>query len=286
MNKPPVWLCRGRALDLSRPLVMGIVNATPDSFSDGGEHASTEAAVAWGERLAREGADIIDVGGESTRPGAEPVSEAEEIARVAPVIRALAARGLAVSADTMKAGVMAAALEAGAVILNDVAGFRGEGAADLAARSGAGLVVMHMRGDPRTMQDAPACGDVVAEVEAFLRGREAILIALGADPASLCRDPGFGFGKTDAQNFALLAATGRLASDGRPVMAAVSRKSSLGRAAGVADPRGRDPASVAASLLAVERGARVVRVHDVAGMRQALSVRRALLAARSSPNRP
>lgn len=272
-----VWSCGGRLLDLSRPLIMGIVNATPDSFSDGGAHNDVERAVAWGRKLAADGADILDVGGESTRPGAEEVSVDEEIARVVPVIRALAAEGFVLSVDTSKPEVMRRALQAGAAILNDVRAFEVPGALEVAAASTAGLVIMHgaaEAGLAGCAKGARAAGeaDVVVRVEAYLRRREAALLAAGVDSARICWDAGFGFGKNVEENFAVLAATRRYAALGRPCLMGLSRKSSLGAVTGIKEPRERVAASVAGALLAAERGARILRVHDVRETRDALAV--------------
>lgn len=275
------WRCGERLFDLFRPLVMGIVNATPDSFSDGGTHNSVEDAVAWGRKLAREGADILDVGGESTRPGAADVSVEEELARVVPVVKALAAEGYAVSVDTSKPKVMRAAVQAGACILNDVRSFEMPGAVEVAAESGAGLVIMHMKGTPRTMQAAePVYDDLLGEIEDYLKKREAVLLAAGAGLDQICWDAGFGFGKTDAHNFSILKHTERFAASGRPYLMGLSRKRSIGAASGVAEPAQRVSASVAGALLTAERGAAVVRVHDVKETVEALAVWQALRAAR------
>ena len=279
MTPASSWRCLDTVLPLDGPLVMGIVNVTDDSFSDGGECVSAGEAVRKALRLAREGADIIDIGGESTRPGSVPVPESQELERVVPVVEALAREGLVVSVDTSRPEVMRASLEAGAKILNDVRSFRAGGAAELAAASGAGLVIMHMKGRPADMQEHPVEGDVVSEVLSFLRERDGVLTALGARPDAICWDPGFGFGKTDLQNFRLLACLRELTLSGRPVLMGLSRKSSIGRATGVADPRGRLAGSVAGALLAAVNGAGVVRVHDVAATCEALAVLRRMRAA-------
>ena len=258
---------------------MGIVNVTPDSFSDGGEHATTESAVAWGRKLAADGADIIDVGGESTRPGAADVSLEEELARVIPVVKTLAREGLIVSVDTSKPEVMREAAAAGAEILNDIRGFREAGAPQAAAQSGCGLIVMHMQGTPRTMQKAPSYTDLIGEVTDFLLSQEKVLLAAGADPAAVMFDPGFGFGKNVEQNFELLAATAHFVELGRPFLMALSRKSSLGAVTGVAKAGDRIVSSVAGALIAVERGAQLVRVHDVRETKEAFDVLAAVRAA-------
>jgi dihydropteroate synthase len=249
---------------------MGIVNVTPDSFSDGGQHASAAAAIAHGLRLRREGADILDIGGESTRPGAQPVSVGEELDRVLPVIEGLLHSGAALSVDTMKPRVMAAALAAGADMINDVNAFRAAGAVQAVVNGDAGLCVMHMQGEPRTMQAAPAYRDVAAEVRDFLAERLACLMAAGVARERLLIDPGFGFGKTLEHNVALFKSLPALV-DMAPVLVGVSRKSMLGQITGqlVAE---RLPASVAAALLAMRRGAAVVRVHDVAATVDAMRI--------------
>jgi len=248
---------------------MGIVNVTPDSFSDGGRWLDPEAAIAHGLELAAEGADILDIGGESTRPGADPVSEDEERRRVLPVIAALAERTTApISVDTMKAGVAAAALDAGATIVNDVTAGRGDPAmlATVAARR-AGIVLMHMQGEPRTMQANPHYGDVVAEVTDFLRERVAGAEAAGITRDKIMADPGIGFGKTIEHNVALLARLPELVEglDGVPVLVGTSRKTFLGRISGAVNdtPDERDDATLASVVWAFERGASTVRVHDV-----------------------
>lgn len=278
--KATQWRCRGRTFDLTRPLIMGIVNVTPDSFSDGGDHSGFEEAVAWGLKLAGEGADILDVGGESTRPGADEVSVEEELRRVVPVVRALASAGLAVSVDTSKPEVMRAAIEAGACILNDIRAFELPGAVEAAAESGAGLVIMHMLGTPRTMQAKPEYKDLLGEIEAYLKRREAVLIEHGVDPAQICWDAGFGFGKMVEHNFSILKHTERFASSGRPYLMGLSRKSSIGAATNQPEAAKRVVSSVAGALMAVERGAAIVRVHDVRETREALDVWQALRTAR------
>lgn len=258
-------------LSLARPLVMGIVNTTPDSFSDGGNCLQAQAAINHAFKLAEAGADILDVGGESTRPGAAPVPADEEMCRVLPVVEALVQRGLVVSVDTRKPAVMRAALEAGASMINDVSALQEAGALEVVAASDAAVCLMHMRGEPRSMQSAPAYDDVVAEVKAFLEARIAATLAAGVLPERVLVDPGFGFGKTLEHNLALLRALPRFVELGVAVLVGMSRKSMLGALSG----RGvqeREFAGVAAHLAAVARGARVVRVHDVAAMRDALAV--------------
>ena len=254
-----------------RPAVMGIVNVTPDSFSDGGRFLDPDAAVAHGLALVAAGADVLDVGGESTRPGAEPVGEDEELRRVLPVVRRLAAEaGVPVSIDTSKAGVAATALDAGATVVNDVtAGADPEMFAAVAA-AGAGLVVMHMRGEPRTMQQDPHYDDVVVEVSDFLVDRLAAAIDAGIHIASLCADPGLGFGKTGAHNLELLARLGELvARVDVPVLVGPSRKSFIARVLGD-DVVARDDGTLATAVWAVDRGARIVRVHDAGATADAL----------------
>lgn len=259
------------ALPLDRPLVMGVVNVTPDSFSDGGRYLDPRAAIEHARRLAAEGADILDVGGESTRPGSLPVGEAEELDRVLPVLEGVLTLGIPVSVDTTKPAVMRAALAAGAAMVNDVNALRSPGALEAVAASPAGVCLMHMRGEPRTMQANPVYADLVAEVRDFLAARAAACEAAGIARERIVIDPGFGFGKTVEHNLALLRALPELAALGFPVLAGLSRKSTLGEITG--RPVGeRLAASVAAALLAVERGARIVRVHDVAATRDALAV--------------
>ena len=262
---------------------MGVLNVTPDSFSDGGRFASTAAAVAHGLRLAEAGADILDVGGESTRPGAEPAGLQEELERVAPVIEALARRTPArLSVDTMKPEVAAAAAAAGATIWNDVNALRAEGALELAARLDLEVVLMHMQGAPRTMQQAPSYADVVAEVEAFLRARVEAAIGQGVALQRIWIDPGIGFGKTLQHNLALLRGCGALKSAlGRPICIGVSRKSFISAIeveAGGSAPaaQARLAGSLAAGLFALDQGADMLRVHDVAETRQAVRVWAAL----------
>lgn len=269
------WSIRGRTLDLARPLIMGIVNVTPDSFSDGGRYLDPGAARAQAERLIAEGADILDIGGESTRPGAADVPAAIEIERVVPLIAALQPLKVPLSIDTSKPQVMQAALDAGAAIVNDVRALLEPGALRVAADAGCGIVLMHMQGTPRSMQTAPRYADVVAEVAGFLAARCQAAIEAGVLRDRIAIDPGFGFGKTAAHNFCLLDQLAAFAGTGFPVLIGISRKSMLGAATGrgVAD---RQAASLAATLLAVERGARIVRVHDVAPTRDAIAVWQAM----------
>lgn len=269
-----VWRCDEVTMALDRPLVMGVLNVTPDSFSDGGSYAGTVEALARARAMIAEGADLIDVGGESTRPGAEPVSEAEELARVLPVVRDLAAEGaVPISMDTRHAGVARACVEAGASVVNDIAGFRDPAMREVAAGCGAGLVVMHMLGDdPATMQDDPRYTDVVAEVCAFLAERAAALEAVGVDPKRIAVDPGIGFGKTLEHNLALLRGLPQVAALGYPVLVGASRKRFIGHILGEDDPARRVSGSVGAAAYAVMHGADIVRVHDVAETVQALQV--------------
>jgi dihydropteroate synthase len=265
--------CAGRVLVLDRPRVMGIVNVTPDSFSDGGEHASVEAAVAHALRLVGEGADILDIGGESTRPGAAEVSVDEELARVIPVIERLAKHtALPISIDTSKPEVMRAAVAAGAGMINDVYGLRRDGALDAAAALGVPVVLMHMQGEPRAMQQAPEYDDVVAEVHRFLAERIFSAEMAGIAKKKIVVDPGFGFGKTTAHNLALLAGLERFVDLGVPVLAGLSRKRSIGELTGREDPQSRVHGSVAAHLIAAQRGATILRVHDVAATVDAIKV--------------
>jgi dihydropteroate synthase len=271
----------GRPGDTSVMLVttklMGVVNVTPDSFSDGGLYLDPEAAIARGEVLAAAGASILDVGGESTRPGAEPVGAATERGRVEPVVAALAGAGHRVSIDTSKASVAAAALDAGARIVNDVTALRGDGEmATLCAERGATVVLMHMRGEPRTMQRDPTYEDVVAEVKSFLAERLEAALAAGIAEERIWLDPGIGFGKTAEHNLELLRRLGELAALGRPLVVGTSRKSFIGRLDGSAAGE-RLGGTIASSVLAAAEGAEVLRVHDVAEASQALAVAAAIL---------
>ncbi|HET6434800.1 MAG TPA: dihydropteroate synthase [Xanthomonadaceae bacterium] len=275
----PTLDCAGRRLVLDRPRVLGIVNVTPDSFSDGGEHATVDAAVAQGLRLAEEGADALDVGGESTRPGAPDVPLEEELRRVVPVIERLARElALPISVDTSKPEVMRAAVAAGAGMVNDVYALRRAGALDAAAALGVPVVLMHMQGEPRTMQDAPHYDDVVADVHRFLAERIFAAEMAGIDRKRIVVDPGFGFGKTLQHNLVLLAQLERIAELGVPVLAGLSRKRSIGELTGHEDPRARVHGSVAAHLIAAQHGARLLRVHDVAATVDAIKVWHAVAA--------
>jgi dihydropteroate synthase len=271
-----IWQTSRFDIDLQRPRIMGIVNVTPDSFSDGGRHSSASAALAHAEQLLREGADILDVGGESTRPGAPVVSLEEELARVLPVVRGALAWGVPISVDTYKAEVMQAALDEGADIVNDVWALRQNGAlAVVAQHPRCGVCLMHMHRDPQTMQVAPMQGDVIEPVKAFLRERAQAVRDAGVADSRIVLDPGIGFGKTVEQNFELLSRQSALLDLGWPVLAGWSRKSSLGSVTGQSVAADRVAASVAAAVLALERGARVLRVHDVAQTVQAAAVWRA-----------
>lgn len=272
MSAPDATLRLGRfLLGLDRPLIMGVVNVTPDSFSDGGRFYGSGEAVEHARRLVDEGADILDVGGESTRPGAAPVDAAEELRRIRPVLEAMASGPIPVSVDTSKPEVMRAAIDAGAAMINDVYALRQPGALQAVAASDVGVCVMHMQGEPRTMQDDPVYGDVVAEVKAFLDERVGACEAAGIGRDRIVIDPGFGFGKKAVHNLDLIRSIPALAASGLPVLAGLSRKSVLGRITGrmVGD---RIYSSIAAALVAVARGARIVRVHDVAATRDALAV--------------
>jgi dihydropteroate synthase len=257
--------------------LMGVVNVTPDSFSDGGLYLDPEAAVAHGRELAEAGAEVLDIGGESTRPGAEPVGEEEELRRVVPVIRGLSGSACLLSVDTSKASVAAAALDAGAAIVNDVTALRGDPEmASLCAERSATVVLMHMLGEPRTMQQDPRYDDVVVEVKAFLAERLEAAVAAGIDEERVWLDPGIGFGKTGAHNMELLRRLGELRELGRPLVVGTSRKSFIGKVDGSPADQ-RLGGTIASSVLAAAEGADVLRVHDVAEVRQALTVAAAIL---------
>jgi dihydropteroate synthase len=267
--------CGTRSFDLARPLVMGIVNVTPDSFHPDSRHPDRANAFMRARQMADDGADIIDIGGESTRPGAAPVDEDEEIARVVPLTEELAAAGIAVSVDTMKPAVMRAALAAGAAMINDVRALQAPGALEALAGSDAAVCLMHMQGEPRSMQQAPQYADVVAEVRAFLVARARACESAGIARERIVIDPGFGFGKTLAHNLTLASALREFVATGYPVLAGLSRKSSLGAITG-RDVEDRLAASIAAVLAVVARGASIVRVHDVRATVDALKVWRAV----------
>lgn len=273
---PHTVLKLGRfTLSLDRPLIMGVVNITPDSFSDGGKFLDPAAAIAHAARLVEEGADILDIGGESSRPGAEPVSLEEERNRVLPVLRGIVGLGVPVSVDTCKPELMREAVAAGASMINDVFGLRAAGALRAVAASDAAVCLMHMKGEPRTMQAQPSYDDVVREVGQFLLERATAARAAGIAAERIVIDPGFGFGKTTEHNLTLIRNLRELASSGYPVLAGLSRKSLFGKIVGRAVAE-RMPASVAGAMLAVQRGAAIVRVHDVAASRDALLVMRAV----------
>ena len=270
-----IWHTTRFEIDLALPRVMGIVNVTPDSFSDGGAHADTRRAIAHCEQLLAEGADILDIGGESTRPGARAVPEAEEVARVLPVVDAAIKLGCPVSVDSRHAAVMRAVLDRGADIINDIHALQAPGAlAVVAAHPSCGVCLMHMRGSPESMQEQPEYDDVLAEVSNFLSERSARLQGLGVAAERIVLDPGIGFGKSVAHNLALLTRQAELLALGHPLLVGWSRKSTLGAITG-RDVAQRGPASLAAALAAVQWGARIVRVHDVAATVDALKVWRA-----------
>lgn len=276
MTSPPAWKVRGGSLALDRPIVMGILNVTPDSFSDGANFTDPAVAVDHGIRLSEEGADVIDIGAESTRPGAQPVDAEEEWRRLAGTIEPLARRGLTVSIDTMKDEVAERALEAGAAIVNDVSALRASPEiAGLCARTGAGLVLMHMRGEPRTMQDDTSYDDLIGEVSAWLSGRAEVALDAGCDAEQIAIDPGIGFGKSTEGNLELLARTGDFARLGYPVLVGPSRKSFIGKILNLPVEE-RLEGTLAACLAALERGARIFRVHDAGAARRALDMAEAI----------
>lgn len=269
MNK--TWLCGRFELGLERPLLMGIVNVTPDSFSDGNQYIQTDAAIAHAQQLVAEGADILDIGGESTRPGAEPVSVQEELRRLLPVIEALRELNVPLSVDTFKPEVMRAVLDAGADIINDIAGFRDPASVAAVADSSCGLCVMHMQGEPKTMQKQPHYDDLYAEVRQFLLQRVQALRGAGVVPERIMLDPGLGFGKTVAHNYSLLRDLAAIQIESYPWLIGLSRKSMIGHVVN-RPPQQRLAGSLAGMLAAVARGAAVVRVHDVAESADALRV--------------
>jgi dihydropteroate synthase len=272
-----VWRCGRFELALEAPLVMGILNVTPDSFSDGGRFDDPTAAVLHAERLIAEGAAILDVGGESTRPGSEEVPVGEELARVRPVVRRFAAENVPISIDTRHAEVAQACVEAGASIINDISGFRDRAMVDVAAGSDAGVVVMHMLGEPKTMQDAPHYDDVVVEVGGYLIAQAALLEAAGVARERIAIDPGIGFGKTLEHNLELLRRLPELAALGFPVVLGASRKRFIGAITGIEDPAERLGGSLAVALFAARHGASALRVHDAGATVQALQVQEKLL---------
>ncbi|HLS43206.1 MAG TPA: dihydropteroate synthase [Paenalcaligenes sp.] len=265
------WQCGRFELQLERPLLMGIVNVTPDSFSDGNHHFSHEAALAHARQLITEGADILDIGGESTRPGADPVSVDEELRRVVPLIEALLDEGIPLSVDTFKPAVMVEVIKAGADIINDIAGFRSPEAVAAVADTKAGLCIMHMQGEPKTMQQAPHYDDIIAEIQGFLQLQVSRLEQAGVDHRRMMLDPGLGFGKTVAQNYSLLRHLDALGVQSIPWLIGLSRKSMIGHVVG-RPPAERVAGSLAGMLAAVHYGAKVLRVHDVAQSADALKV--------------
>ncbi|MGB8600118.1 MAG: dihydropteroate synthase [Burkholderiales bacterium] len=271
MSKPAELICGNYTLNLRRALVMGIVNVTPDSFSDGGKFFSHDRAIEHGLRLIEEGADILDIGGESTRPGSLPVSLADELQRSIPVIEALRDKNIPLSIDTQKTEVMSAAMKAGASMINDVNALRAEGALAVAAKTGAGVCMMHMLGTPQTMQQLIDYNDVLSEVTTYLHARAESAEQAGIGRNRIALDPGFGFGKRTVHNIALLRGLGKIAALGYPVLAGLSRKSILGDLTGK-PAAARDHASIAAALLAAQNGASIIRVHDVAATKDALAV--------------
>jgi dihydropteroate synthase len=264
---------------ITRPLVMGILNVTPDSFSDRGQHYPTEAAIATGHAMQRAGADIIDIGGESTRPGAETIDQAEEAARILPVIRSLALSGAVISADTRNARTMAAALNSGARIINDVSALQhDQDSAEVAVQSRCPVILMHMRGTPRTMTEHARYDDLVPEVVGELAARRDAAVNAGIAPEAIALDPGFGFAKTGEQNILLLRMLARFHELGHALVAGVSRKRFIGTLADEPDPAKRDPGSIAAAIYAASHGAAILRVHNVPDTVQALRIWHALAA--------
>lgn len=287
MSVATTWHCGKFDFDLTEPIVMGVCNVTPDSFSDGGDHNAPDAAVAFALQQVEEGAVIIDVGGESTRPGSTSPSTEEEIKRTVPVVKALAEKGIAVSIDTRHAEVAQANLDAGACIINDVSGFRDKAMREVAEGCDAGLVIMHMLGEPGTMQDNPVYEDVVGEIEDYLLRVAHRLEKEGVASERICIDPGPGFGKTVGDNQKLLEATGRLADNGYPYLIAVSRKSYIGAMTGIDEPKERDRPSALCAAAACEDGGRIVRAHNVALTCEMLRVsRRAIIGLGSNVGNP
>ncbi|GAB2896322.1 dihydropteroate synthase [Paralcaligenes sp. KSB-10] len=269
------WLCGRFELRFERPLVMGIVNVTRDSFSDGALYFETDAAIAHAQALIAEGADIVDIGAESTRPGADAIPADEELRRLLPVIEALRDSGVPLSVDTFKPEVMRAVLGAGADIINDIYGFRQPGAIDAVAQSRCGLCVMHMQGEPRTMQQAPKYNDVLQDVKQFLQERLDAMLRCGIQPRRIVLDPGFGFGKTHPQNYLLLQHLAQVRIAGYPLLLGLSRKSMIGHITGRPAPE-RVAGSLAAALAGIARGAEIVRVHDVSATVDAIKVWQAI----------
>ncbi len=267
-----VLICGRFVLSLRRPLVMGVVNVTPDSFSDGGDYFDSASAVARAHQLVAAGADILDIGGESSRPGSAPISLAEERRRVLPVLDKIVELDVPISVDTSKPEIMREALAHGASMINDIYALRSPGAIEAVAQSRAGICLMHMQGSPENMQRAPVYRDVVAEVSDFLGGRARCVIDQGVESARIVLDPGFGFGKTVEHNLELLQQLSKIVALGFPVLVGLSRKSLLGKMTGRADAKNRLGSSIAAALAAVRSGASIVRVHDVTETRDALLV--------------
>ena len=276
MAASAVWRCGPHAFDLSRPLVMGILNVTPDSFSDGGEYLDPVAAFSRGLEMVEAGVGMVDVGGESTRPRADATQVAEELARIRPVVASLAESDVCVSVDTRHADVAAACVAAGALVINDIGGFRDPAMRDVAAGCDAGIVVMHMLGEPGTMQEEPTYTDVVAQVGSWLVRQAQLLEFAGVAHERIMIDPGIGFGKTVEHNLELLRRLPDLASLGYPVLVGASRKRFLGSITGETEPRRRVAESLAAAVWAVTHGASVVRVHDVSGTVRAVRVASAI----------
>lgn len=275
MDPATTWI--PESFDLVAGMLVGVVNVTPDSFSDGGLYLDSHDAIMAGLELSVQGAWMVDVGGESTRPGASEVSIADECERVVPVVKGLADSGVSVSIDTHKPEVAARAIEAGADAINDVTGFTNPEMIDLCAATGVGAIVMHMKGDPRTMQANPTYRDVVSEVGSFLLDRAQALEAAGVAPHSIVIDPGFGFGKTLEHNLELMNRLDEICALGYPVMLGTSRKSTLGEVSGQSDPMSRDVATAATTALGFERGARLFRVHNVVASRDALRIAAAIV---------
>jgi len=271
------WQLRSRSIDLGPGILLGVLNVTPDSFSDGGVNLLRTDAATGGLTMVEQGADVIDVGGESTRPGAGAVSVEEELRRVVPVIEDLVSEGVVVSVDTSKPEVARAAVVAGAEIVNDVTAASSEEMTSVVAESGVGVILVHMQGTPRTMQDHPRYDDLVGEVTEFLGQRARALIGQGVAASRIALDPGIGFGKTTAHNLELIDRLGELASLGFPVVLGASRKTFLGKVTGIVDPLGRDGASAVTTALGYERGARIFRVHDVGSSHAALRVAAAIV---------
>ena len=281
------WTVRDRVLSTAdRTLIMGVVNVTPDSFSDGGRFLGSDRAIAHGQQLFADGADLVDVGGESTRPGAEAVSPAQEIKRIVPVIAGLVGAGIPVSVDTSKPEVAAVAIAEGALVVNDITAGGHPDMAPLVAQTGSGRILMHTRRTPRTMQDEPSYSAVAVEVRDFLDDRAAAVQDAGAERSRICIDPGIGFGKTQHHNLQLLARLDLLVATGYPVLVGTSRKSFLGKILDEPDPVERDVATAATVAIAAARGAAVVRVHNVAMARQAVLIADAIVRSIDVEERP